>query len=86
MLWPGPSQVTTPLIYVVCYLIWENKLRDEDEREISHWMNKESAALLIYKRNIALEWNKIKTIKNKLFNFNTNQVLVLHFLDSQYQN
>ena len=62
------------------------KLRDEDEREISHWMNKKCAALLIYTRNKALEWNKLKAIKNKLFNFNVNQVLVLHFLDSQYQN
>ena len=55
-------------------------------RERNFLLNKESAALLIYTRNRALQWNKIKAIKNKLFNFNKNQVLVLHFLDSQYQN
>ena len=49
-------------------------------------MNKKNTALLEYTRNRAIELNKTKTIKNKLFNFNPNQVLVLLFLDSQYQN
>ena len=49
-------------------------------------MNKKSIALLVYTRNRAIERNKTKEIKNKLFNFNPNQVLVLLFLDSQYQN
>ena len=56
MLWPGLSQ--HPIYMLFCYLIWEDKLRDEDERIISHWMNKESAAYLYIQKTEHLNETK----------------------------
>ena len=67
---PLPSQ--HPTMYM-SFAISCQKLNSKIRmREISHWMNRNSTALLIYTRDRAIEWNKTKRIKNKLFNFNPN--------------
>ena len=64
----GVAKDRAMLFAISCY-----KLNSEMKmREISHWMNRSSTTLLIHTRNKAIEWNKTKRIKNKLFNFNPN--------------
>ena len=58
--------ITTPHIYVVGYLIWEDKLRDEDERKLFliKWIRK--VQLCLYIQGIEdLNETKYKQLKTR---------------------